>query len=133
MMLSVVRNNFADNYDLKDNIGEGTFSEVRMCVQRSTGLKFAAKILKKDYQKTLDATTWNSFNEVNIANTLENHPFLLIIKTAYYEPNIGKVILVSELMEKSLYEVIENKCILTHYQIKTYMFQMLEGKYCMFV
>lgn len=127
-----MRNNFADDYELKDNIGEGTFSEVRLCVQRTTGRQFAAKILKKDYHKTLDTAAWNSFNEVNITSSLENHPFLLTMKAAYHEPNTGKVILVSELMEKSLYEIIENKCILTHYQIKTYMFQMLEGRYCMF-
>lgn len=123
-----MKNNFTDDFDLKDHIGEGSFSEVRLCVQRTTGQHFAAKILKMSYQKTLDAATWHSLNEVNIASSLENHPFLLIMKAAYHDLSTGKVILVSELMQKSLYEIIENKCILTNYQMKSYMFQMLEGR-----
>lgn len=127
-MLLIMSNNFTDDYDLKYKIGEGTFSDVWSCVQRITGQELAAKILKMEYQQPFDATSWKSINEVNFANSVENHPFLLMMKAAYYVPDTGKVILVSELMHRSLYSIIENKCILTHYKIKTYMFQMLEGK-----
>uniref|UniRef100_A0A915HZC8 Protein kinase domain-containing protein n=1 Tax=Romanomermis culicivorax TaxID=13658 RepID=A0A915HZC8_ROMCU len=36
---------FSDNYDLKDELGKGAFSIVRRCVQKNTGLEFAAKII----------------------------------------------------------------------------------------
>lgn len=128
-----ISNSFADDYDLKEKIGEGTFSDVFLCVQRTTEQQLAAKILKKDYGKNLDEVKWNSINEVNIANSVEKHPFLLFMEAAYHDSATGKVILVSELMKRSLFDIIENKCILSDYRIKTYMYQMLEGRYCMFV
>ncbi|XP_052119862.1 calcium/calmodulin-dependent protein kinase type II alpha chain isoform X11 [Frankliniella occidentalis] len=48
---------FSDNYDLKEELGKGAFSVVRRCVQKSTGLEFAAKIINtkklsaRDFQK----------------------------------------------------------------------------------
>ncbi|CAG0882543.1 unnamed protein product [Cyprideis torosa] len=36
---------FSDNYELKEELGKGAFSVVKRCVQRSTGLEFAAKII----------------------------------------------------------------------------------------
>ncbi|KAL1518254.1 hypothetical protein ABEB36_001902 [Hypothenemus hampei] len=48
---------FSDNYDLKEELGKGAFSIVRRCVQKSTGLEFAAKIINtkklsaRDFQK----------------------------------------------------------------------------------
>ncbi|KAK7862383.1 hypothetical protein R5R35_004166 [Gryllus longicercus] len=48
---------FSDNYELKEELGKGAFSVVRRCVQKSTGLEFAAKIINtkklsaRDFQK----------------------------------------------------------------------------------
>ncbi|XP_017797237.1 PREDICTED: calcium/calmodulin-dependent protein kinase type II alpha chain isoform X1 [Habropoda laboriosa] len=48
---------FSDNYDLKEELGKGAFSVVRRCVQKSTGIEFAAKIINtkkltsRDFQK----------------------------------------------------------------------------------
>uniref|UniRef100_A0A5S6R3B7 Calcium/calmodulin-dependent protein kinase type II n=1 Tax=Trichuris muris TaxID=70415 RepID=A0A5S6R3B7_TRIMR len=48
---------FTDNYELKEELGRGAFSVVRRCVQTSTGLEFAAKIINtkklssRDFQK----------------------------------------------------------------------------------
>ncbi|XP_045036200.1 calcium/calmodulin-dependent protein kinase type II alpha chain isoform X8 [Daphnia magna] len=48
---------FSDNYELKEELGKGAFSIVRRCVQKSTGLEFAAKIINtkklsaRDFQK----------------------------------------------------------------------------------
>ncbi|KRX96008.1 Calcium/calmodulin-dependent protein kinase type II alpha chain [Trichinella pseudospiralis] len=36
---------FSDNYELREELGKGAFSVVRRCVQSSTGLEFAAKII----------------------------------------------------------------------------------------
>uniref|UniRef100_A0A914WLU5 Protein kinase domain-containing protein n=1 Tax=Plectus sambesii TaxID=2011161 RepID=A0A914WLU5_9BILA len=36
---------FSDNYDIKEELGKGAFSVVRRCVQKLTGLEFAAKII----------------------------------------------------------------------------------------
>ncbi|CAH1795523.1 unnamed protein product [Owenia fusiformis] len=48
---------FSDIYDLKEELGKGAFSIVRRCVQKSTGLEMAAKIINtkklsaRDHQK----------------------------------------------------------------------------------
>ncbi|KAL4240955.1 Calcium/calmodulin-dependent protein kinase type II subunit delta [Mactra antiquata] len=48
---------FNDIYELKEELGKGAFSIVRRCVQKSTGLEFAAKIINtkklsaRDHQK----------------------------------------------------------------------------------
>ncbi|XP_001951953.2 MAPK/MAK/MRK overlapping kinase-like [Acyrthosiphon pisum] len=121
-------NSFYSEFDLKKKIGEGSFSEVWLCVQRSNGREYAAKMLKKNYGYTVDADTWNAVAEVNVSNSLEKHPFLLMLKSAYHEKENGKIILISELMKKSLYDIIENgECPLSEYRIKTYMYQILEG------
>uniref|UniRef100_A0A915KJ14 Protein kinase domain-containing protein n=1 Tax=Romanomermis culicivorax TaxID=13658 RepID=A0A915KJ14_ROMCU len=36
---------FSDNFELKEELGKGAFSIVRRCVQKSTGIEFAAKII----------------------------------------------------------------------------------------
>lgn len=125
-----VFDNFSVDYDLKDKIGEGAFSDVWSCVQRSNGQLAAAKVLKNDYKNTMTDATWNSISEINVANSLKNHPFLLTLKKAYYDDKLGRVTLVTELMKKSLFDIIEEKkCPLPEFQIKSYMYQMLEGRY----
>ncbi|KAK0398913.1 hypothetical protein QR680_002811 [Steinernema hermaphroditum] len=48
---------FSDNYDVKEELGKGAFSVVRRCVQKQTGIEFAAKIINtkklsaRDFQK----------------------------------------------------------------------------------
>lgn len=48
---------FSDEYELKEELGKGAFSIVRRCIQKSTGLEFAAKIIntkklsQRDHQK----------------------------------------------------------------------------------
>ncbi|XP_070503256.1 calcium/calmodulin-dependent protein kinase type II alpha chain isoform X4 [Chironomus tepperi] len=48
---------FSDNYEIKEELGKGAFSIVKRCVQKSTGLEFAAKIINtkkltsRDFQK----------------------------------------------------------------------------------
>ncbi|KAL5239270.1 hypothetical protein ACI65C_006680 [Semiaphis heraclei] len=121
-------NNFYSEFDLKKKIGEGTFSEVWLCVQRNNEREYAAKVLKKKYGNTIDTDTWTSISELNVSFSLEKHPFLIMIESAYHEKETGKIILVSELMKKSLYDIIENgECPLSEFRIKTYMYQMLEG------
>ncbi|XP_066147939.1 calcium/calmodulin-dependent protein kinase type II alpha chain isoform X4 [Euwallacea fornicatus] len=57
MAVPIACTRFSDNYDLKEELGKGAFSVVRRCVQKSSGLEFAAKIINtkklsaRDFQK----------------------------------------------------------------------------------
>ncbi|CAO1437808.1 unnamed protein product [Diamesa serratosioi] len=56
-MAAPVCTRFSDNYEIKEELGKGAFSIVKRCVQKSTGLEFAAKIINtkkltsRDFQK----------------------------------------------------------------------------------
>lgn len=122
------KNDFSVDYDLKNKLGEGSFSEVWLCVRRNTGEELAAKILKKKYGRTINTDTWHTISEVLVAKSIEKHPFLLTMEGAYHEIESGKVILITELMKKSLYDIIEgSQSPIPDFRIKCYMYQMLEG------
>ncbi|KAH8864865.1 Calcium/calmodulin-dependent protein kinase type II alpha chain [Schistosoma japonicum] len=53
-MATSVLPRFSELYDLKEEIGRGAFSIVRRCVQLSTGLEFAAKIINTKRLSTRD-------------------------------------------------------------------------------
>lgn len=120
---------FTTEYDVKNQIGEGMFSNVLLCVQRENGQEYAAKILKKSYGSIMRANDWNSIAEVKVAESILRHPFLLMMERCYHERlGTGRVIMVSELMKRSLSDVIEaGECPLPENHVKSYMYQLLEG------
>lgn len=129
---SNVSNKFSTDYELKKKIGEGTFSDVWLCIRRKNKRELAAKVLKKKYELNTNADTWNDISEVTVAKSVGKHPFLLNLECAYFDNSTGRVILVNELMKKSLFDIIEEgRCPLPDYRIKTYMYQILEGRYAL--
>jgi len=55
--MSAASTKFSDNYEVKEELGKGAFSVVRRCIQKSTNMEFAAKIIntrklnQRDFQK----------------------------------------------------------------------------------
>lgn len=126
-------NDFSADYELLHKIGEGSFSDVWLCIDQSNGKKLAAKILKKNFGKSVDASTLNDISEVKVARLVGNHPFLLMVEGVYHQQEFGKIVLFTELMKKSLHNVIEEgEYPLSGYTIKSYTYQMLEGKHFFF-
>uniref|UniRef100_A0A2S2R103 MAPK/MAK/MRK overlapping kinase n=1 Tax=Sipha flava TaxID=143950 RepID=A0A2S2R103_9HEMI len=121
-------NDFSADYELIHKIGEGSFSDVWLCIDQNNGKKLAAKILKKDFGKSVNAATLNEISEVKVARLVGNHPFLLMVEGVYHQQEYGKIVLFTELMKKSLYDMIsEGECPFSAYTIKSYTYQMLEG------
>ncbi|XP_050439158.1 MAPK/MAK/MRK overlapping kinase-like [Adelges cooleyi] len=119
---------FSADYELIEKIGEGTFSDVWRCVQRDGGREMAAKVLKKTYKGPMDAAAWATIHEVNVTKSIDRHPYLLLVECAYHESDTGSLVLITELMKRSLYDVIESEgCPISDYRIKLYMYQLLEG------
>ncbi|XP_022645084.1 calcium/calmodulin-dependent protein kinase type II alpha chain-like isoform X6 [Varroa jacobsoni] len=73
---------FSDNYELKEELGKGAFSIVRRCVQKSTGLEFAAKIINT---KKLSARDFQKLErEARICRKL-NHPNIVRLHDSIQE------------------------------------------------
>ncbi|VDQ00291.1 unnamed protein product [Trichobilharzia regenti] len=69
MATSVPR--FSELYDLKEEIGRGAFSIVRRCVQLSTGLEFAAKIINTKRLSTRGDVTYTYHKQRSNCSTLK--------------------------------------------------------------
>ncbi|XP_022239922.1 calcium/calmodulin-dependent protein kinase type II delta chain-like isoform X2 [Limulus polyphemus] len=73
---------FSDNYELKEELGKGAFSIVRRCVQKSSGLEFAAKIINT---KKLSARDFQKLErEARICRKL-NHPNIVRLHDSIQE------------------------------------------------
>ncbi|XP_076361590.1 calcium/calmodulin-dependent protein kinase type II alpha chain isoform X8 [Tachypleus tridentatus] len=73
---------FSDNYEVKEELGKGAFSIVRRCVQKSTGLEFAAKIINT---KKLSARDFQKLErEARICRKL-NHPNIVRLHDSIQE------------------------------------------------
>lgn len=119
---------FSENYNLTKKLGEGTFSDVWLGVDRYNGREYAVKVLKRKYGHSIDENTWEDISELSVANVVEKHPFLLSMENAYHEQETGSIYLITELMKKSLYDLLEaSNGPLSDGRIKMYMYQLLEG------
>ncbi|XP_046391789.1 calcium/calmodulin-dependent protein kinase type II alpha chain isoform X5 [Ischnura elegans] len=75
---------FSDNYDLKEELGKGAFSVVRRCVQKSSGLEYAAKIINT---KKLSARDFQKLErEARICRKLQ-HPNIVRLHDSIQEEN----------------------------------------------
>ncbi|XP_044744319.1 calcium/calmodulin-dependent protein kinase type II alpha chain isoform X8 [Coccinella septempunctata] len=84
MSVPVASTRFSDNYDLKEELGKGAFSVVRRCVQKSTGLEFAAKIINT---KKLSARDFQKLErEARICRKLQ-HPNIVRLHDSIQEEN----------------------------------------------
>ncbi|XP_071057462.1 calcium/calmodulin-dependent protein kinase type II alpha chain isoform X8 [Onthophagus taurus] len=84
MAVPVACTRFSDNYELKEELGKGAFSVVRRCVQKSTGLEFAAKIINT---KKLSARDFQKLErEARICRKLQ-HPNIVRLHDSIQEEN----------------------------------------------
>lgn len=129
----VSSNDFSADYALIKKIGEGSFSDVWLCVNQNDGKQLTAKILKRDFDKTANANTLSDVSEVRVARVVGRHPFLRMVEGVYHQQNNGKIVLFAELMRRSLRDVIEDDELpLSACRLKSYTYQMLEGKKLLF-
>lgn len=109
-------------------LGEGTFSDVWLCVDRNNGREYAVKILKKKYGHYVNENTWEDISELIVANVVEKHPYLLSMENAFHEQETGSIYLITELMKRSLYDLLQaSRGPLSDDRVKIYMYQLLEG------
>ncbi|XP_067896476.1 ribosomal protein S6 kinase alpha-3 isoform X2 [Heterodontus francisci] len=80
---------FVDNYDLKEDIGVGSYSICKRCVNKSSNMDYAVKIIDKSKRDPSE--------EIDILLRYGQHPNIITLKDVYHD---GKfVYLVTELMK----------------------------------
>uniref|UniRef100_A0A8C6PP13 non-specific serine/threonine protein kinase n=1 Tax=Nothobranchius furzeri TaxID=105023 RepID=A0A8C6PP13_NOTFU len=80
---------FSDTYDLKEDIGVGSYSLCKRCEHRGTGMEYAVKIINK--------TKRDPTEEVEILLRYGQHPNIITLKDVYDDGR--SVFLVTELMK----------------------------------
>ncbi|XP_076146208.1 ribosomal protein S6 kinase alpha-3 isoform X3 [Alosa pseudoharengus] len=80
---------FAEAYDMKEDIGVGSYSVCRRCVQKSTSMEYAVKIINKAKRDPAE--------EVEILLRYGQHPNIITLKDVYDDGR--SVYLVTELLK----------------------------------
>ncbi|XP_011298392.1 MAPK/MAK/MRK overlapping kinase-like [Fopius arisanus] len=117
---------FLKKYKVIQKIGEGSFSEVLKCQDRVTGFVYAGKRLKSTYQslnEILDSP------EVIAMRKISRHPNILYMIECHYDSLPGKVTLMFELMDMSLYDLIRSRKgrVIQEVKAKFFLYQLLKG------
>ncbi|XP_015127733.1 MAPK/MAK/MRK overlapping kinase [Diachasma alloeum] len=117
---------FLKKYKVVQKIGEGSFSEVLKCQDKVTGIFYAGKRLKRIYQSLNEIT---DSPEVIAMRKISRHPNILYMIESHYDPLPGKVTLIFELMDMSLYDLIKSRKgrVMTESKVKSYIYQLLKG------
>ncbi|ESO10538.1 hypothetical protein HELRODRAFT_96872, partial [Helobdella robusta] len=74
-LTEVKRRNFLDDYDLKEELGSGSYSKCHRCVHKLTGREFAVKII--------DPSKRDPFEEIEILLRYREHPNIIKLRDIY--------------------------------------------------
>jgi serine/threonine-protein kinase CHEK2 len=115
---------FLQQYTLLEKLGKGHFAEVFLCVEKSSGQRYAAKIFTKN-AKDERSKTEGLQQEIAVLMGV-SHPNMLCLKDTFDEPNA--VYLVLELAaEGELFNWIVMKQKLTEEETRHIFIQLFQG------
>ncbi|CAH1107778.1 unnamed protein product [Psylliodes chrysocephalus] len=118
-------NPFQSKYRVLEKIGEGSFSDVLKCENRTTKICYAAKRLKKCYKSEANC---QSCAEIVAAQKVPFHPNILNMLEYHFDSFSGKVTLIFELMDMSMHDYLKTKRRgLAENRVKCYLYQILRG------
>jgi len=116
---------FLQQYQVIDKLGKGHFAEVKLCVEKSTGQRFAVKIFSKT--PGVEERSKNEGLQQEIAVLMSvSHPNVLCLKDTFNEPNA--VYLVLELApEGELFNYIVRHQKLSESECRKLFLQLFQG------
>ena len=116
---------FAQQYTLLEKLGKGHFAEVYLCIQKSTGLRYAVKVFSKKSNSEDRSRTEGLQQEIAMLMGV-SHPNMLCLKDTFNEKNA--VYLVLELAaEGELFNWIVMKQKLSEAETRKVFIQLLKG------
>ncbi|MCP9259646.1 Phosphorylase b kinase gamma catalytic chain, liver/testis isoform [Dirofilaria immitis] len=81
---------FYSAFEVKDVLGHGLASTVRLCIEKGTGLEFAVKIVDISTERQSEVEARRLYNEtiseVNLLRQLSEHPSIISIHDFYETP-----------------------------------------------
>ncbi|KAK2768780.1 hypothetical protein FQN54_000636 [Arachnomyces sp. PD_36] len=118
-------NGFRQQYRIIQKLGKGHFASVYLCVERSTGIKYAVKIFERRPSESQRSETDGLKQEIAVLMSV-NHPNVLCLKDTFDESD--GVYLVLELApEGELFNWIVANQKLTEAESRKVFVQLLEG------
>lgn len=118
-------NGFRQQYRIVQQLGKGHFASVYLCVERSTGIKYAVKIFERRPTESQRSETEGLKQEIAVLMSV-NHPNVLCLKDTFDESD--GVYLVLELApEGELFNWIVANQKLTEDEARKVFVQLLEG------
>uniref|UniRef100_A0A8C3FFW0 Death-associated protein kinase 1 n=1 Tax=Chrysemys picta bellii TaxID=8478 RepID=A0A8C3FFW0_CHRPI len=121
--------NLDDYYETGEELGSGQFAVVKKCREKSTGLQYAAKFIKKRRTKSSrrGVSREDIEREVNILKEIQ-HPNVITLHDVY--ENKTDVILILELVAGGeLFDFLAEKESLTEEEATEFLKQILNGVY----
>jgi len=116
---------FYSKYAVKRQLGEGTFSDVLLCKNLSTGQLVAVKKLKKNFQHASETVR---LAELVVLKKLAPHPNVLSLIEHIYDVREHKLFMVFNRMDKTLYDFIKsNRRNVPEIKVKQIIYQILKG------
>ncbi len=116
---------FLQQYTLLEKLGKGHFAEVFLCIEKSTGQRYAVKIFTKQPGVEERSKTEGLQQEIAVLMGV-SHPNMLCLKDTFDEPNA--VYLVLELAaEGELFNWIVMKQKLTEDETRKVFIQLFQG------
>lgn len=116
---------FNSRYRILQQLGKGHFATVYLCVERSTGFKFAVKKFERRHGDSQRSQTEGLQQEIAVLMSV-SHPNVLCLKETFDEPD--GVFLVLELAaEGELFNLIVTKQRLTEAEARKVFIQLFQG------
>lgn len=116
---------FHQQYSLREKLGKGHFAEVYLCIEKSTGHRYAVKIFTKPPGVEDKSKTEGLQQEIAVLMGV-NHPNVLCLKDTFHERNA--VYLVLELApEGELFNFIVAKQKLSENETRKLFVQLFNG------
>lgn len=112
-----------EEYHILAKLGDGTFSNVFKVKKDKTCEIFAMKIMKKRYASVEEV---DSNDEIRYMRELGSHPNILQIYDVIFEPKLGRLSIVVDLMEYNLLQLLESP----HFcpdDVLYYSYQLING------
>jgi serine/threonine-protein kinase CHEK2 len=118
-------NGFHSQYRILQQLGKGHFATVYLCVERSTGFKFAVKKFEKRMGESQRSQTEGLQQEIAVLMSV-SHPNVLCLKDTFNE-NDGVYLVLELAAEGELFNLVVTKQKLSEEETRKIFIQLFQG------